>query len=116
VEFNIEVEFTIEVDMPAAPLIGYELFRGARTVTLSGGAVLEFRDLREQRDGAVLELVLSFASGVASSLVASWLYDKLGKCVLPRRLRINRTEVRFDQDDIERFIRERIELDEGDQT
>jgi hypothetical protein len=36
--------------------------------------------------------------------------------VLPRRLRINRTEVRFDQDDIERFIRERIELDEGDQT
>jgi predicted DNA-binding transcriptional regulator AlpA len=111
------LEFTLEVDTVAATLVRHELFGGARTATLPGGAVLELRDHIEQRDAQAigfLELALSLASGVASSLVASWLYEKLSKRTPPLRLRINRTEVRFDKGEIERVIREQIELHEGD--
>ena len=45
-----------------------------------------------------VSLILTFAGGVASSLVASWLYNKLsGKVGM---LTIDRTEVKVDRDEI----------------
>jgi hypothetical protein len=57
-----------------------------------------------------VELALSFGTGVASGLVANWLFAKLrGRTV---SLRIERTEVQVNAGEIERIIRETIEQKE----
>ncbi len=51
-----------------------------------------------------INLALTFGSGVASGVVANWIYDKLkGKT---EQISINRTEIEFEKEQIKRVIEE----------
>ena len=53
-----------------------------------------------------IELVLSFATGVSSGIIANWLYEKLKGHV--SKITIERTEIRLEKGEIERVIHETI--------
>lgn len=109
------MELQIEIDTKERRL-AFDLvntpnsLKAGSTAELPGGAVLIFRGLEMQKAldfPETIELALSFGSGVASSLVASWLYDKIrGRA---SKLRIERTEVQIDEGEIKRIIMEKIE-------
>jgi len=56
--------------------------------------------------GEIFEFVLTFSSGVASGVVANWLYSTLRSRV--SSLTINRVEVQIDEGEIKRVIEEQI--------
>ncbi|MGZ3343904.1 MAG: hypothetical protein ACXU82_04670 [Caulobacteraceae bacterium] len=65
---------------------------------------------------SVIELSVSFGGGVASSIVASaiweWLRKKLKKA--PERLEIDRVFVEFEEGEVKRLIRERIQAEKAE--
>lgn len=77
---------------------------------LPGGAVVTWKGQIERKaigSPTTITLLLSFGTGVASGLVASWLYDKLkGRA---STLRIERTVIQINEGEITRIITERIE-------
>lgn len=54
-------------------------------------------------------IAISIASGIPSSLVASWLYDKL-KQGRSGKITINRREIHFEDGEITRIIEEAIDI------
>ena len=87
---------------------------GSGTVaTIPGEATLTLRSMFVRKAfGApeTLELLLSFGSGVASGVVANWLYGKLkGRNV---KLRIEEQEIEIDEGEIKRIISRTIEKSE----
>lgn len=56
-------------------------------------------------------IVISVATGIPSSLVAAWLYDKL-KHHRSRQISINRKEINFSQGEITKVIEETIKIKE----
>jgi|SRR6185312_3089144 len=85
---------------------------GAATDLPFGGTLRlqEWRFRKAFGASETLELLLSFGTGVSSSLVANWLWEKFkGKVT---NLRINRTEVHFEQGEIQRVISEQIEIEQ----
>jgi hypothetical protein len=109
------VIFTLEIDTNG-PLLAFDLFGRPKTlaagtkVSVPGDAVLELREMREQRSAelpTLLTLALSVPISVASGLVANWLYDKLkGRT---RSLRIDHIEVQLDKGEIQKFLVDRLE-------
>ena len=80
-------------------------------ISIPGDATLRYENSLSRRnvlpiDSSVLELTLSFGSGVASSLVASWIYSKLRNDI--RSIRIERKIVEVDKNEIRKIIEERI--------
>jgi hypothetical protein len=77
---------------------------------IPGGAVIASKSemiRRMEVDSHLIELVITFSSGVSTSLIATWIYDKLkGRA---SRVRINRKEVKFDKGQIEKILIEEIE-------
>jgi len=57
---------------------------------------------------AVVTITISFASGVASKIIASWLYDKL-KNSRSNQITINRREIIISEGEITKIIEERIQ-------
>ncbi len=57
----------------------------------------------------IANFVLTFGSGVASGVVANWLYDKLKEKKV-EKLVIERTEVEIEQGEIKRVIEEKLRL------
>ncbi|HPE57423.1 MAG TPA: hypothetical protein PK904_13535 [Bacteroidales bacterium] len=61
-------------------------------------------------DSNLVEIVFTISSGVASGIVANWIYSKLkGKTKI---LRINRIEIELDEEKITKIISEQIEQSE----
>ncbi len=55
-------------------------FKSGSKIDIPGGAIAEFQGIRDFKGvdlSNILEVVLNFTGGVATGLVASWLYDKL---------------------------------------
>lgn len=77
---------------------------------LSTDAILELKGVSKTKAFGfpeTIELVLSFGIGATSSLLASWLYEKIkGRAT---NLRIDRTEVFINKGEIEKLIVEKIE-------
>lgn len=83
------------------PGVGAEI-PGNATITLGEMLVRKSVGIPE-----TLEFALTFGGGVASGLVANWLYEKLrGRAAV---LRIDRQVVEIDQGAITRVLTERIE-------
>ncbi len=61
--------------------------------------------------GIAVSVVVGIATGIPSSFVASWLYDKL-KHHKSRQIRINRKEIDFSQGEITKIIEETIKIKE----
>jgi len=109
------VQVAIEIET-SGPLLAFDLLGGPKTLSvgakasLPGGAVLRLHEMREHRAAdfpTLLQLGLSFGTGAAASLAASWLYDKLkGRA---RALRIERMEVQIEEGQIRKVLVERIE-------
>ena len=82
-------------------------------VSIPGDATLTFRHITGRKAfgmAETVELVLAFATGTASGLVANWLYGKLkGRGV---RLRIEEQEVEIEEGEIRRVITRVIERSE----
>ena len=82
----------------------------SETAEVPGGAKLTFHGLLVRKAFGIpetIEAILTFGGGVASGLVASWLYEKIkGRAT---SLRIDEIEVRIDKGEIERIIRRTIE-------
>lgn len=105
----------IEIDTTDRALSS-DLVRGAegveegQTVDIPGGAKLTVIALVKRyavEFPETIEAILTFGSGVASGVVASWLYDKLkGRATT---LRIEETEVQIDKGEIQRIISRKIE-------
>lgn len=54
-----------------------------------------------------LNMIIYFALGVSSQVIASWLYDKLKKCS-SNKITIDRKEIILDEGEITRIIEEKI--------
>jgi len=58
----------------------------------------------------IIYIVVSFSSGVAVSVFANWLYDKLkGKRI--EKFMIEKTEIELDQGEIKRIIEEKLRIE-----
>ena len=64
---------------------------------------------RSLDQGTVLTLVLAVPTGVASSVIAAWLWEKLRRGE-GRRIRINRTEIEVSEGEIRRVVTESLEV------
>ena len=85
-------------------------------VSLSKGEKIEFDGVSVTYNGRIIrkavdvpttiQLVVTFASGVAASYVATWLYNRVhGKA---ERITIDHTEVEIDKGEIQRIIETHI--------
>jgi len=106
----------LEVEATRGVLLAHELFGSSKTgstISLPGDAVLELQDVIERRSldvPSLVTLALTIPTGIASSLLANWIYDKFkGRA---KTLRIDRAEVTFDEGEIEKILVERIESEE----
>ena len=109
---------TIEVDTLDRQL-GFDLFGPGKSLgpgvstELPGDATLTLERLHIRKAIAVpetLQLVLTFGGGIATGLVANWLYDKLkGKA---KKVRIDRVEIQLDEGEIKRILTESIEREQ----
>lgn len=80
-------------------------------ISVPGNAELVMRSLLTRKAFGLpetLELVISFSSGVASSLVASWLYEKL-RNRSNTKLRIEEQQVELEEGHIKRVFTRLIE-------
>jgi len=91
-----DIEIGKEVTIPGNAKICY------------GGNVLQKGILPEV--GESLEFILTFSSGVASSIVASWLYNKFNNRV--KEIRFEHTTIEISKDRIQNIIQETLELKE----
>lgn len=96
----------------ASDLFGSDLKAGA-VVEVPGGAVCLYDGAITKRGawpGApeIIQFTITFATGAASSLLASWLYDKLKGRVT--ELRIKRKSVEISPEGIRRAVEETIEV------
>jgi hypothetical protein len=57
----------------------------------------------------ILEFTITFASGVISSLVASWLYSKLKDCNI-KTIRFERKQIAISKEGIQKVIEEFIQI------
>ena len=89
----------------AVPLLAYRDLAESPPAGVSLDAPVEYRD------GSALVAFTLFVLPVATGVVADWLYDKLKKHDA-KTIRIERHEVVFDQGEIKRIIREKIEIRE----
>lgn len=78
-------------------------------IAIPGGAKIISKGLKLKKAFGfpqTIELILSFGTGVASGLVASWIFQKLkGRTT---SFRIDRTEVKINKGEIEKIIIEKI--------
>lgn len=107
----MRIEIDTEDRQLSSDLMGNsETAQNGQTVNIPGGAKLTLGPLVKRYAVGVpetIEAVLTFGSGVASGLVASWLYDKIkGRAT---RLRIDETEVEINKGEIEHIIVRKIE-------
>ena len=110
------MQIEIEIEADRGSLLAFDLFGGTsagRRASLPGGAVLELQDVIERRSldaSTLLSFALTITTGVATSLVASWLYEKFkGRA---RVLRIKGIDVRFEKGEIERVLIDQIDVKE----
>ena len=76
-------------------------------VTVSFGPIIERRDFGTQE---LISISIGFAAGIPSSMIASWLYDKL-KGKQTTKIRIHRTEIDCCDGDLRRIVEETISVD-----
>lgn len=84
-----------------------------QNVTLDGVQALDKHIITTRSDEAnqVLQIVLQLTAGVSTSILASWIYDKLKTKKV--RLEIDRVQVDFsDEEQLKTFIAEKIKLSE----
>lgn len=109
---RIEVE-TTEKRLPTQLLDADEPIAGAIRV-IPGGAQIQYRGRISARGALpgspeLFEFVLTLASGASSSLIASWLYDKLRGGA--RTIRIDRTVIEITPEGLHRAVKEHISVD-----
>ena len=80
-----------------------------KTVNIPGNAILKAKGIAVRKAFGLpetLEFVLSFGSGVASGIVANWIFQKIkGRATA---FKIDRVEVKLNKGDIERVLIEKI--------
>ena len=83
-------------------------------VEIPGGATLTFGRVLERRGVDIpltIELALTFSGGVASGVVANWLWQKLASRA--KKVKIDRFEMtEITEDRFKRIVREHIEREE----
>ncbi len=80
---------------------------------IPGGARLTFETTHIRKAFGIpetLQLALTFGTGVASGMVANWLFQKLNRRAT--KLRIDRTEIEIEEGAIRRVIETRVEMRE----
>ena len=103
---KILIEITTHDKQLSYDIIGnYSSYAVGTTIQIPGNASLTSSGIISRKAFAfpeTLEFILTFGTGVASGMVASWLYDKLkGKAT---RLRIEKQEIQIDQGEIKRIL------------
>jgi hypothetical protein len=94
-------------------LLGTTRLNAESSAELPGGARLKFQSIIARKAFGVpetLELVLTFGTGVASGVVANWLYQKLKDRNV--KLRIEEYEVELEEGEIKKIISRVIERKE----
>src|SRR5215471_14216708 len=88
----------LQPETAAGPLFAHQLFGSTKDVALPGGAVLTLESMIERKaldSPTLMTFGLTIPTGVATGVVANWLYDKFkGRA---RVVRIDRTEVTLDK-------------------
>ena len=110
-ESDIEIE-TFERNLKN-DLVGSENPQEGTRLSLADGVFVTYRGARIERgfleSKEIIELTVSFGSGVSSGLVANWLFAKLqGRRA---RLKIHRRETAIDPESITRIIEETISIE-----
>jgi len=112
----------IEVDTTNKSLCG-DLFGNPRSITqgmtapLPTGGRIQLESWHFYKADGIpdtLELLLSFPIGIASSLVANWLWTKFDGRVT--RVRINKVDVQITEIEIRRVVIEQLELEQNEMT
>jgi len=104
---NVEIETTDQ--RVIFDIFGKNSASVGDVIEIPGNAKVAYQGTEFQKvlgASSVIRLAITFATDVASELVANWLYDKIkGKS---SKLRIERTEVQIDQGKIARIIEEKM--------
>jgi len=110
------MEISIEIETQDKRLIS-DLFESRRISSGFKKEILEGASIRFEsgriREAVgfpdIIQITLIFGSGVAASYLANWLYAKLSGRVT--KIRIDRLEIKFDKGEIEKILREKVELE-----
>lgn len=108
-EILLEVE-TYDKQLNSAIIGEQQKVSREKIVNIPGNAILKAKGITIHKAfgfSETLQFVLSFGSGVASGIVANWIFQKIhGRAT---KLKIERVEVELNKESIERILIEKIQ-------